>query len=91
MTHVLLIWEEVPEAIQLFLLEGKLADLAVRSHNQYVNSTNTPDEAPVYELNDRIYDSVTGELLLQPLDLSENPYFLLNKGAVRIVRAGFLL
>lgn len=34
---VLLIWEEIPESIKLFSLEGELAEMAFKAHGCYVN------------------------------------------------------
>lgn len=40
---VLLVWEEVPENTKFYLLDGELAELAVRAHGCFVNTDLDPE------------------------------------------------
>jgi hypothetical protein len=41
---VLLVWEEVPENTKFYVLEGEIADLALKCAGQYVNTVEETDE-----------------------------------------------
>lgn len=81
---VLLVWEEVPEFTKFYLLEGDLADLAMRAHNHFVNTDTDPDDAA-----DRLSQAM-GEQKIKPLE-SENPIALAGLHVDHVVLAGFVL
>lgn len=46
---VLLIWEEVPEKITLYSLEGELAELAIKAAGYYINVEENEAVNQLYE------------------------------------------
>lgn len=46
---VLLVWEEVPETTKLYVLEGELAELAIKSAGVFINIDDTEGH-PIEEL-----------------------------------------
>lgn len=53
---VMLIWEEIPENIKLFLFVAgsEMALLAEASNGFYINGDDLPDNHPLFELNEKL-------------------------------------
>ena len=53
---VMLIWEEIPENIKLFLFVAgsEMALLAESSNGFYINGDDLPDNHPLFELNEKL-------------------------------------
>lgn len=71
MSKILLIWENIPESTDAYILDAssKLADLAIASAGKFINADDLPEEHPIFALNDAIY---TGKLQLERASI-ENP------------------
>lgn len=78
----LLIWEEIPESTKLYLLDGELAELALKAHNQFVNGGDDDDYA------DRLSVSLEG---LEPLDDSQPIAINDINEPVNVVISGFIM
>jgi hypothetical protein len=81
---VLLVWEEVPETTNFFLLEGDLADLAMQAHNCFINTDTDPNDAA-----DRL-NRALGERKITPINVDQ-PIAIKDLGIDHVVLAGFVL
>jgi len=79
---VLLVWQEIPENIRFFVLDGELADKAVRAHNCFVNMVDGDPDGAADELSDALTN-------LEPLDCESGPIEL--SGVTKAVTSGFML
>lgn len=75
---VLLIWEEIPETIKAYVLEGEEAIIALQCHNKYINS----DDAPELDQLSEILENK------KPVDTKEA---FGVEGADKVVFSGFIL
>lgn len=67
---VLLIWDSCGvDPIKLYEVTGDSVNIVIASANQYVNSSDLADDAPIYDLNNLLYGS-NGELM-RPDDFHE--------------------
>lgn len=53
---VMLIWEEIPEDLKIFLFVAgsEMALLAEASNGFYINGDDLPDNHPLFELNEKL-------------------------------------
>jgi hypothetical protein len=79
MSKVLVVWQAIPDSTDLYLLEGKDAEVALRAHGQFVDGLEPWDAA------DELSVILEGEEKL-PWD---KPYQLV--GVVAVVDTGFFL
>lgn len=87
--RVLIVWSEVPEQIASFVVltvDNETADKLRRFHNQYVNSTGTPDDL-AQEMNDFFYGKDCGYFKFKD-NIVEGP---LEEDFDLIVQCGFIL
>ena len=99
MNHTLLIWEEVPEQITLYLLpssvEKTFREVLEKSHNHFVNEEGWEMNQGLNKLNDLIYGndevSAEGEFSTYKLD-NQNPLIMVPSCSItRVYRSGYLL
>lgn len=76
---VLLIWEEIPEQVRIYLLDGEIADQARKAHGQLINSTEDTAEA---EILSEMLEGIEALNLASPVKIEE---------PVEIVMSGFIL
>lgn len=78
---VLLVWEEVPENISFYLLEGEAAQKAISAHGCYINMVDGDPNGAAEQLNEILPDLI-------PLDKSKP---IPTTGIGYVVYAGFLM
>ena len=80
--QVLLIWEGIPESTKLYLLDGKMADTAVKAHGCYVNMVDGDPDGAAEALNQALED----EGLIPVEDTTP-----MRLPPVTVVRSGFMM
>jgi hypothetical protein len=83
---LLLVWEEVPDSIKLFILgaDSKVGKLALASAGKYINSDDLDDDHPIFELSEVLSQLVKEGSYLTP----EKP---INGPFDTVVVCGFIL
>lgn len=83
--HLLLVWDENPEKVSLFVIplsNTELCDLARRSNDCYINGDEYPDDHAIFALNERL---ATDEAKAY---LKEAP---IKRLIVEVVKCGFIM
>jgi hypothetical protein len=83
MTKVLLVWEEIPESTKFFMLDGELAELALKAHHCFINMVDGDPNEYADQLNCKLV-----ELEIEPIDIS-SPIDI--KEPCTVCLAGFLM
>lgn len=86
---ILILWDQFGEApIEAYLIEPKDAQQRERlmaMHEHFVNSTNTPEDNPVYKFSEMLYNDKTKPLARYKVD-----WPIKLRESVTIIHCGFL-
>ena len=82
--RVLVVWESIPETIDLYILEGEAAATALSAHNCYVNAAgDKADEAAAVALSNLLVN-YPALIKVEPIDLT-------GANIDKVVLSGFIM